>query len=119
VSDEGRIPWWGHNATEEQLQLGSGKRFKLCRDGCGAHIILVLAPKKPGSGSRAWVPMEMIGVDQTTGQRIMRIHHDYCVNTRVEGNRAPERSHRITVNEDEPSIPEGQQQFRLRQIVEG
>jgi hypothetical protein len=119
VSDEGRVPWWGHHATEEQLQLSSGKRFRPCRDGCGAHIILVLAPKKPGHKASAWVPLEQIGEDPTTKQRIMAIHHDNCVNQRVPGNRAPERSHRITVHEDEPSIPEDQEKFRLRQIVEG
>jgi hypothetical protein len=119
VSDDARRPWWGHNATEEQLQLASGKRFRECRDGCGARIILVLAPKKPGHKSSAWVPLEQVGEDPVTKQRIMEIHHDNCVNSRVPGIRDPARSHRIAKHEDEPSIAEDQEQFRLRQIVEG
>lgn len=108
----GRTPWWGHNATEESLRLG--RIFTLCRDGCGARIILAMSPRGPNGKPGSWIPLEQIGFDEQTGQRIMEIHHGNCVNTRVPGLRDPERSHRITVNEDVPAEPEDQQHFRFR-----
>ena len=109
---EVRKPWWGHNATQEQLDLG--RKFQPCRDGCGAYIILV---KAPGGGS--WIPMQQVGErpnESSPGQfeRVMAIHHDLCNNARVPGIREPTRSHRITVNEDKPAVDEEQVRFNLR-----
>lgn len=107
-----RRPWWGHNSAEMALSLG--RTFHKCADGCGALIIVAPTPD-----NKSWIPLEQVGeVDDPMKPgnklRLMEIHHDNCVNPRVPGVRDPARSHRITVNEDEPAVAEEQVQFTLR-----
>lgn len=116
---EPREPWWAWNALQEQLAMG--KKLRLCRDGCGFMLIVVVPPRDANGIRGKPVPVTLIGEkphpdDPTRKIGIVVIHHDICTNRRVPGNRDPARSHRITVNEDEPNVPEDQRQFRLRRV---
>jgi len=110
-----RHPWWGHDAVEMQLALPMGKRFKPCRDGCGAMIIVVMPPAGENGKRGDWIPLEQVG-ELAGGRRDMAIDHDLCSNPRVPGAREPTRSHRITVHEDTPEIPDSQQHFRVNLV---
>jgi len=108
-----RRPSWGHNAVEMALSLG--RTFQLCKDGCGARIIVAPAP------NGAWMPLEWVDeVDDPDHPgnkfRVVEIHHDNCVNPRIPGDRDPSRSHRIAKNEDAPQTPDEQQHFHLRKV---
>ena len=99
-----------------QLALAHGRRFRPCVDGCGAAVMVVKAPRDAHGAPGSWMPVEIIGFDESTNKKIVAIHHDLCVNQRIPGDRDPSRSHRIAVFEDQPSVPEDQARFRLRPV---
>jgi hypothetical protein len=91
---EPRVPWWGHNATQEALDLG--RRFKNCDRSCGAKIIVVQPPRDSEGRRPTWTPMEMIGFDEEKKTRVMAIHWDLCTDKGgIPEGFEPTVSHRV------------------------
>jgi hypothetical protein len=108
-----RTPWWGLDMVVMQENLG--RKWRQCR-WCEVYIMMVKSPRKEDGSEGSWVALQIIGYDQNEDRRIIAMHDDLCNNPRIPGNRDPARSHRITVNEDQPAMPEEQLVFRERKI---
>lgn len=122
MTGEPREPWWAWNAVQEQLAMG--KKWRLCRDGCGFMLMIVIPPRDSQGRRGEPTPVTLIGEkphpnDPTKKIGVVVIHHDICTNARIPGNREPSRSHRITVNEDRPDVAAEQARFRLRRVERG